>query len=100
VSEPARQGAPSEVASDAAERERALRAEIAALRDELARRDEALAALGEKLVPVEHARAEGAAVERERREAAETELRALKATRLYRMLLRPRAAVYRWRQAR
>ncbi|HEX5613578.1 MAG TPA: hypothetical protein VFZ83_00335 [Acidimicrobiia bacterium] len=80
-----------------AERERALRAEIAALRAELELREAALVALGERLIPVEHARAEGAAGERERREAAETELRALKATRLYRMLLRPRALLYRRR---
>lgn len=82
------------------EGERALRAEIAALRAELAQRDAALAALGERLVPIEHARAEGAAGERQRREAAETELRALQATRLYRMLLRPRALLYRRRSTK
>ena len=86
--------------ASADERESALRAEITALRAELEHRDAALAALGERLVPIEHARAEGAAGERERREAAETELRALQATRLYRMLLRPRALLYRRRSTR
>lgn len=96
-SDPAERGTQPSSKATPEERERALRAEVAALRAELGRRDAALAALGERLVPVEHARAEGAASERERREAAEAELRALKATRLYRMLLRPRAALYRRR---
>jgi hypothetical protein len=78
---------------------RALRAEVARLEGEVSRRDAALAALGERIVPIEQARAEGAEGERARRQHAEDELRSLQGTRLYRLLLRPRAALYRRRQS-
>jgi hypothetical protein len=83
-----------------AEQIRALRAELDRLRGELERRDAALARLGERLVPVERARAEGAAEERERNQDLVDELRALRATKLYRYLLKPRAALYRYRVRR
>lgn len=82
------------------ETERALRAEIAELRAEVARKDAALAAISDRLLPVEQAREDGAREEREARLAAERELRRLQATKLYRALLRPRDAIFRFRERR
>jgi hypothetical protein len=84
----------------AAEELRSLRAEVERLRAEVERRDAALARLGERLVPAERARAEGAAEERERNRHLVDELLALRATKLYRYLLKPRAALYRYRVRR
>lgn len=79
---------------------RELHAQIAELRAEIARKDEALAALAARLVPVEQAREEGANEEREARREAEDELRALRQTKIYRLLLRPRNALYLYRRRR
>ena len=62
----------------------ALRAEVEHLRAELARKNHALAVLAERLVPLEQARAEGAARECDARIAAEVELRRFRRLTLYR----------------
>src|SRR4051812_1880344 len=77
---------------------RRLEADIAALRTELQRKDEALARLSARLVDVEAAREAGAKRERDDRIEAELELARLEATKLYRYALRPRDALYRRRQ--
>jgi hypothetical protein len=77
---------------------RRLEADLQALRTELERKDEALARLGARLVDVEAAREDGAKREREARVRAELELSRLQATKLYRLALRPRDALYRRRQ--
>src|SRR3954470_10481547 len=77
---------------------RRLVADIAALRIELQRKDEALGRLSARLVDVEAAREEGAKRERDDRIEAELELARLEATKLYRYALRPRDALYRRRQ--
>ncbi len=84
------------------DRTRMLEAEVAHLRAEVARRDAALATLSERVVPVEQARAAGAAeahrrwreTELSRLLEAERELTRLRATKFYRYLLGPREALF------